>query len=399
MKPWDVEGKWCVSHFGWSEAVRKGYPLLPDKVGIRDVTFREGDDQPGFKVSVADKIELLRKSVEMGIQEVDIGGPSMGQHHYNLAKAAKDSGIRVRRTGRFFGNTNKDFRRDIDICMEAGATNLRVVFMYLSEETVLKQLAKFPEICDYVHNQAKTTVSWAISDTPRAPLELIRKVYRDGLAAGGDKAGVNDTFGVANPGVMRYLCEEVRSIIPKEMTLKGHCHNTFGLATANTIACVEGGADEVDCTINGYGDEAGNASMEEVAAALEALYGVDTGLDLTRLYGYSQAAIRKGRTPLQPHKAIVGENAFLRPMLVWNDINMAKESWMLHESLSPEAVGAQDSVVFGPDGTLDNQPIEYKLKDMGLPCTADDVVRVREAVQAVLKEEHTITVPMELFLL
>ena len=123
-------------------------------------------------------------------------------------------------------------------------------------------------------------MSFAISDTPRAPLDLIRKVYTDGVAAGGDKAGVNDTSGMATRGVMRYLSEVIRSIIPKEMMLNGHCHNTYGLATANTLACVKGGYDEVDCTINGYGDEVCNAAMEEVATSLEALYGIDTGLEL-----------------------------------------------------------------------------------------------------------------------
>ena len=77
MKPWDIEGKWSISHFGWSDEVRKTMPLLPKKVGIRDVTFREGDDCVGYLVSVEDKLEMLRLAVEMGIQEIDIGGPSM----------------------------------------------------------------------------------------------------------------------------------------------------------------------------------------------------------------------------------------------------------------------------------------------------------------------------------
>lgn len=392
MKPWDVEGKWSVSRYGWADEVRKEMPLLRKKIGIRDVTFREGDDQPGYKVSVEDKIELLRIAVKMGIEEIDIGGPSMGQHHYDLAKAARDSGIKVRKTGRFFGNNTQDFRRDVDICMEAGSDNLRVVFMYLNEATVLKQLSQFPEICEYVHGQYGAKISWAISDTPRAPLELIRKVYRDGLAAGGDKAGVNDTFGVATPGVMRYLSREVRAIIPEDMVLKIHCHNTYGLATANTLAGAEGGGTEVDCTINGYGDEAGNAALEEVVTSLEALYGVDTGINLEMLYRYSQEAIKKGKTPLQPHKAVVGENAFLRPMYIWSGIDMAKESWMLHEPLNPHAVGTRSSVVFGPEGSLEDAPIETKLKGLGIPYTPMDVVRVRQAVEGLLQEEQTIKV-------
>ncbi|MCF8096028.1 MAG: hypothetical protein K9J79_11785, partial [Desulfobacteraceae bacterium] len=223
-------------------------------------------------------------------------------------------------------------------------------------------------------------------------------VYQDGLAAGGDKAGVNDTFGIATPEVMRYLATEVRSIIPEDMVLKVHCHNTFGMATINTIAAAQGGGTELDCTINGYGDEAGNAALEEVVTALEALYGVDTGIKLEMLYHYSQEAIKKGRTPLQPHKAIVGENAFLRPKVIWNDIDMAKESWMLHEPLSPEAVGAKSSVVFGPEGTLDDAPIEAKLKELEIPYTPSDIVRIRETAESILQEEQTLKVPRKYIL-
>ena len=156
-------------------------------------------------------------------------------------------------------------------------------------------------------------------------MHLIRKVYEEGVAAGGDKAGINDTFGIATPAVMRYLTKEIRSMMPETMDLKVHCHNTFGLATANTLACAEAGGTELDCCINGFGDEAGNASLEEVAVSLEALYGVDTGLNLLLLNKYSQMACEKGKMPIQAHKAVVGENAFLRPMLIWSGVNMAKE--------------------------------------------------------------------------
>jgi 2-isopropylmalate synthase len=221
-------------------------------------------------------------------------------------------------------------------------------------------------------------------------LELSMKVYKEGLAAGGDKAIIMDTFGVANSATMKYLSQKIREIIPSKMKLQTHCHNTFGLAVANSLACVEGGADEVDVVINGYGDEAGNASLEEVVVSLEALYGIDTGLNLNLLNKYSKMAIEKGRIPIQPHKAIVGENAFLRPMYIWAGIDMAKESWMLHEPLSAKLVGTESTVVFGPEGSLDDAPIEKKLKDLGIPYKPADVVRVRKAVEAMLLKEHTV---------
>ncbi len=388
MKPWDIEGKWSVSQFGWSEDVRKEMPLLPKKVMMRDVTFREGDDCVGYRVTVDDKLEMLRLAVEMGIEEIDVGGPSMHVHQYEFCKAVAKSGIKVRKTGRFFANNTKDYKRDVDICVEAGSDNFRIILMYLNEQTIYDQLKVFPKMVDYIHS-FKKEICFGMSDIPRASMALITKLHTEAVAAGADKAGVFDTFGVANAATMKYITQKVRGMIPPKMDLMCHCHNTFGLAVANSLACVEGGANEVDGVINGYGDEAGNASLEECAVALEALYGIDTGLKLNLFNKYSKMAIEKGRIPIQPHKAIVGENAFLRPMYIWAGIDMAKESWMLHEPLSSHMVGTESTVVFGPEGSLDDAPIEKKLKELGFPYTPADVIRVRETVEAMLLEEHT----------
>jgi isopropylmalate/homocitrate/citramalate synthase len=388
MKPWDIEGKWSVSHFGWSEDLRKEMPRLPKKVLIRDVTFREGDDCVGYRVSVGDKLEMLRLAVEMGIEEIDVGGPSMHVHQYEFCKAVAKSGIKVRKTGRFFANNTKDYKRDIDICLEAGSDNFRIILMYLNEQTIYDQLKAFPGMVEYIHS-FKKEICFGMSDIPRASMALIHKVYSEAVAAGADKAGVFDTFGVASAATMKYITSKVREIIPPKMNLMTHCHNTFGLAVANSLACVEGGANEVDGVINGYGDEAGNASLEECAVALEALYGIDTGLKLNLLNKYSKMAVEKGRIPIQPHKAIVGDNAFLRPMYIWAGIDMAKESWMLHEPLSSHMVGTESTVVFGPEGSLDDAPIEKKLTELGFRYTPADVIRVRETVEAMLEEEHT----------
>ncbi len=391
--PWFVDGKWYVSYLGWDPEVRKQMPLLPKKVGIRDVTFREGDDCPGFTLSVAEKMELLHIAVEMGVEEIDIGGPSMHPHQLEFAKAAAASGLNVRRTARFFANTTMDYKKATDICMESGATNIRIVIMALNEEAILKQLEVFPPMVEYVHSQYKTDVCWSLSDTFRVDMELIKKVYKTGLAAGADKASVNDTFGVATPAVMRYLSSTVKNLLPEGFPMKAHCHNNYGMATANSLAACEGGATEVDVAINGYGDDAGNAALEEVAVGLEALYGIDTGLNLEMLSKYSQKAIEIGKLPIQSHKAISGENAFLRPMYIWDGKNMATESWQSAEALNPEVVGCHDNIVFGPKASLDPEPIEWKFKELGLPYTAEDVVKVRETVQQLIKEDITVKLP------
>lgn len=394
MKPWDVEHKWCISHFGWDENVRSQMPNLPKKVGVRDVTFREADDCVGCRITVPDKLEMLNLAVEMGVQEIDVGGPSMHKHQYDFCKLVANSGIKVRKTARFFANNTKNYMKDVDICVEAGADNLRIILMFLHEKTLLNQLAAFPAMIDYIHTQYPgMEVCFGMSDIPRVSIELIRKLYSECVAAGADKAGIFDTFGVGNSTTMRYLSSEIKKLLPPDMKFMAHCHNTFGLATANTLACVEGGCDEVDLVVNGYGDEAGNASFEEVVVALEALYGIDTGINLKMLKKYSEVGMKFGKVPIQPHKAIVGANAFLRPMYIWGGIDMAKESWFLHEPLNPEIVGTKSTVAFGPEGSLDPEPIEKKLKELNLPCTPEAIVRVREAAEAELAKETVVSFP------
>ena len=386
--PWDIEGKWSITPFSYDEEIRKTMPNLPKRVEIRDVTFREGEHCIGFKPDIDEKLKLLEYAVRMGITEIDIGGPSLHKHHREFSRAVKESGLKVRTTGRFFANRTKDYKRDTDLCIENGSTNLRIILMKLGEEMVLEQLEKLPQMVEYIHSCGKE-VSVGMSDGTRSPIGLIDRIYDGIVAAGADKVGIYDTFGVGMPAVMKYLSERIRSKLPEGMDFECHMHNTYGLATANSLACVEGGCTMIDTAINGYGDEAGNASLEEVAVDLEAFYGIDTGLKLEMLKGYSELAEEVGKVPIQPHKAIVGENAYLRPKIVWGGMDMSQESWMTHEALCAEAVGAEkcEHVVFSGSATLEDDAIGFQLKDMGLPHSAEDVVKMRKALQEALKEE------------
>lgn len=392
--PWDIEGKWSVSPYAYAEEIRATMPNLPKKVEMRDVTFREGEHCIGFKLTTSEKIRLLEYAVKMGIEEIDIGGPSLHPHHLEFCKAVRESGLKVRTTGRFFANRTKDYKRDVDLIIKSGSTNLRIILMKLGEAMVLEQLEKLPEMVDYIHSCGKE-VCVGMSDGTRSSLQLFDKIYDGIVASGADKIVLADTFGVGTPAVVKYLSERIKSKLPPGMGFECHMHNTFGLATANSLACVEGGCNFVDAAINGYGDEAGNAALEEVAVCLEAFYGINTGLKLNMLKGYSNLAIELSKVPVQPHKAIVGENAYLRPKIVWGGMDMSQESWMTHEALSPEAVGAKEyeHVVFGGYATLDEDPIRMELEELGLPYSAGDIEKMRKAIEEALKEEQVIRRP------
>jgi 2-isopropylmalate synthase len=390
--PWDVSGKYSVSRYCYADGVRATMPNLPKQVEVRDITFREGDDNIGLRISVENKLKMMEYGYEMGVRGIDIGSPSMHPHHYAFAKAVSASGIPVLTTGRFFTKNVTDYKRNVDMNIECGVRMIKLVIMQLNREITLKQLEALPDIISYIHS-CGVPAQVTLSDCTRAPIDLFDKVYQGAIDAGADHVGIPDTFGVATPAAMKWLFNRLHGMLRPGMHMKAHMHNTFGLAVANTLACVEGGADSVDGAVNGYGDEAGNASLEEIVVALEALYGVDTGFKTEMLKGYSDMAVKYGQVPIQPHKAIVGDNAFRRPKEIWAGVDMAKESWMLHPAIWPEYVGTRDYVCFGTEASLDDEVLEYKFKEHHIPYTANDIIKVRHAVEERLKEEQIFKFP------
>ena len=392
VTPWNIPGKFSVSQSNYFDEVRATMPNLPKTVEVRDVTFREGDDCIGLRISVDDKMKMLEYGYEMGIRGLDIGSPSMHPHHYALAKRVQESGIPVFTTGRFFPRDENDIKRNVDMNAECGVSMIKIVVMQLNEEVTLKQMGYLHKIVEYVHS-LKMPIQVTLSDATRAPLALFDRVYQGAVDVGADHIGIPDTFGVCHPTAIKWLFQRAYAMLKPGMHLKAHMHNTFGLGVANTLAAVEGGADSVDGAVNGYGDEAGNASFEEIAVSLEALYGIDTGLKLPMLKGYSEMAIKFGKVPIQPHKAIVGDNAFRRPKEIWAGVDMATESWVESPGINPAYVGTQHFVCFGPEASLDDEVLEYKFKQLNIPYTAEDIVKVRSAVEKRLEEEQIFKYP------
>lgn len=390
--PWEIKGKWSVSPNNFNEEVRATMPNLPKFVEVRDVTFREGDDNIGLNISLENKIKMIEYGYEMGVRGIDIGSPSMHPHHHELAMAVKKAGIPVFTTARFFTRNIDDNKRQVDVNLECGVGMIKLVIMQLDREVTMKQMDALPDLVDYIH-KGGLPVQVTLSDATRAPIDLFDMVYKGAVEAGADHIGIPDTFGVMNPTAIKWLFSRAHGFLKPGMHLKAHMHNNFGLAVANTLAAIEGGADSCDGAVNGYGDDAGNASLEEIVVGLEALYGIDTGYKLEMLKGYSDMGVKYGGVPIQNHKAIVGGNAFRRPKEIWAGVDMATESWFLHPSLDPHAVGCEHECCFGTEASLDDEVLEFKFKQLGIPYTAADIVKVRDAVHERMKETQTFTFP------
>jgi isopropylmalate/homocitrate/citramalate synthase len=186
-------------------------------------------------------------------------------------------------------------------------------------------------------------------DSARTPLEDTLQVFEAAANAGARRLVIADTVGFLRPLSARYLMARIREGLPEKIQEKAalsvHCHNDFGLATANTLAAVEEGVTYLHTCLAGFGERAGIAAFEEVVTTLELLYNIDTGIDLGRVYRLAQAAEKAFATPIQFHKPIVGDGIFAHE--VDQELEEMQAHPLLFEPFPPEIVGRETSLFIG----------------------------------------------------
>jgi isopropylmalate/homocitrate/citramalate synthase len=391
-KPWAVLGKWSVGIYNWADEVRKLMPNLPKKVEIRDVTLREADDQMGLYLTIEDRVKLALKVAEIGIKEIDIGGPGLLPHQGEACKAIRkaydsagiDKSI-TRISGRYFG-TAKDHKHEIDVIMGVGATDVRCTIMSpnaVGDKGLDDQLARISEAVAYCHNRYGATFTVGMDDTTRTSMEYVKKAYDVIVDAGADKTWFADTHGVSIPSATRYLTMEIKNIIG-DMPLACHIHNQVGMGTATTLTAIEGGVNEPDCTWNGYGDQAGNACLEEVVCDLEVLYGVDTGVNMEKLTEISEMVEKMCGVETQKHKAFTGKDAF-----AWPITSMSSPTGLMlagvpieeidkriagsKDRINPAVLGRKKTFTWGSYGGRQERVVKAKLDTMKLKYTDEDI--------------------------
>ena len=228
-------------------------------------------------------------------------------------------------------------------------------------------------------------VEFSCEDATRTELEYLKEMHRAVRDAGVDYINVPDTVGTIMPKAMRYLIKELVSDINVPISI--HCHNDFGLAVANSLAAVESGAKQIHCTINGLGERAGNASLEEIVMSLMALYGVRVSLDTTRLTYISKLVSRISGVVVQPNKAIVGENAFAHESGI--HVHGVLSKAFCYEPLTPKLVGKESEIVVGKHTGL--HAVEKKLKDYGIGLTKDQILEIVEDIKLIREGGKKIT--------
>lgn len=318
------------------------------KIDIFDTTLRDGEQAAGINLNTAEKIEIARQLEKFGVTIIEAGFPASSPGDFDavqrIANMVKNSTV----TG-----LARAMKNDIDRSWEAlrGAEQPHLhIFLATSPIHMEHKLMKTPdEVVDIAVEAVKYAskffplVQWSAEDAFRSDKEFLVRIINQVIRAGATTINVPDTVGYATPAeygaLFKYLKENVTGI--EKVKLSAHCHDDLGMATANTIAAIENGADQIEGTINGLGERAGNVAIEEIAVALHIrkdIYGVQTDLKLNEIKRTSQLVSQLTGVVIQPNKAIVGKNAFAHESGIHQDGMLKNRE--TYEIITPELIGA-----------------------------------------------------------
>ena len=326
-------------------------PKLPDRVFIRDETFREGIKTPTVFLTYVEQVKLSKLMDETGVAAINIGFPGLSEEDKrNVKKLANETFQNAKLVASAQATKNS-----VTACLECGIKEITIETPYnelnLKNRLKLTKQQALQKTVESIEHAKKhgATVDLMLMDGSRTPLEDILKIFEGAANAGATKLGIADTVGFLRPLSMHYLIAHIRDGLPEAVKKKAsfsvHCHNDFGLATANALAAVEEGIAHVHTCVAGFGERAGITPFEEVVASLELLYNIDTGVDLEKIYRVSQSAEKAFALPIQFHKSIIGDNLFAHE--VDDELETMREQPLLFEPFPPEIVGRETKFFVG----------------------------------------------------
>lgn len=350
---------------------------IDSDIKICDTTLRDGEQTAGVVFANAEKLRIAKLLDEIGVHQIEAGIPVMGGDEKEAIKAIVNLGLRASIMG-WNRAVIGDVQASIDCGVDAVAISISTSDIHIehklraTREWVLEHMAK---ACEFAkkHN---LYVSVNAEDASRTDMEFLLKFARTARDAGADRLRYCDTVGVMDPFTIH---ERIKTIIEEVgLDVEMHTHNDFGMATANALAGVRAGARYVGVTVNGLGERAGNAALEEVVMALKYLYGVDLKFKTERFREVSEYVARASARELPPWKAIVGTNMFAHEAGIHAD-GVLKYSGT-YEVFSPEEVGLERQIVIGKhSGT---SAIVAKFKEYGIELSKEDAEAILARVRA-----------------
>ncbi|MCW4000947.1 MAG: hypothetical protein NWE93_11980 [Candidatus Bathyarchaeota archaeon] len=326
-------------------------PKLPDRVFIWDETFREGLKAPTVYLTYVEQVRLAKLMDEAGVSVINMGFPAISEDEKRTVKRiVNESFSRAKLTASAEATKNS-----INACIECGLKEITIEspinglnLQYKLKLTKEQALQRIVEGIEYAKKHG-SVVNFNLMDGTRTPLEDIIQVFEAAASAGASRLAIADSVGFIRPLSMRYLVSHVRDGLSEQLRkntpLAIHCHNDFGLGSANTLAAMEEGVSYLHTCIAGFGERAGIAPFEEVVTTAELLYNIDTGVDMGKIYRIAQSAEKAFAMPIQFHKPIIGENIFTHE--VENEVEEMLQQPLVFEPFPPEIVGRETMIFIG----------------------------------------------------
>ena len=328
-----------------------------NRVSIFDTTLRDGEQSPGCSMNLTEKVQMAKKLQDLGVDIIEAGFPiaSEGDFAAVRAVAAQCRNVKVAALCR---TADQDVDRAADALKYALHPRIHT-FCATSdihlEHKLKKTRAEVIEMTRAAVSRARNyaeDVEFSAEDATRSDIDYLCEVLDAAVDAGASVLNVPDTVGYTTPMEYMHLVQQVRERVVRDrddVIISVHCHNDLGLAVANSLAAIEAGARQVECTINGIGERAGNASLEEIVMALRVRADrlpFETSIDTTELYPTSQLLSSIVGFDVQPNKAIVGRNAFAHEAGIHQ--HGVINNPLCYEIMTPESVGVPaNSLVLG----------------------------------------------------
>ena len=358
------------------------------EVTVFDTTLRDGEQTPGIAFTFEQKLEIARQLSDIGVHAIEAGFPASSKAEKETVTAIKKLGLESEICG-----LARSVKADVDTCLDCKVDMVHV-FIPTSdiqrENTINKSRKEVLEItADIIGHIRKHSdlCMFSAMDATRTDWDYLIEVFQTAADAGATIINVPDTVGVISPSAMKTLITRINREV--KCPIDVHCHNDFGLAVANTIAAVEAGASQVQVTVNGLGERAGNADLAQTVMIMESMYRINTGIKKERLVETSRLVSRFSGIGIPPIQPVVGENVFSHESGIHSHGVLRNTATFEPGIMTPEMVGHRRRLTLGKH--VGHHAVRQMLADVHIDPSEPQLNAIIEKVKAIANRGKRVT--------
>lgn len=346
------------------------------KIKVLDTTLRDGEQTPDVALSPDEKLELAKALDSLGVDMIEAGSAITSEGEREGIRKVTSEGLNAE-----ISSFTRASKSDIDSALDCNVDAVHLVVpssdLHIEQKLEktreeVKEMSK--EACRYALDHG-LTVELSAEDATRADRDFLKDMFQSGIEEGVQRIAICDTVSMMMPEQIYDLFSEFSKII--DVPIATHCHDDFGVGVANTIFAIRAGAEEIHATINGIGERAGNAALEEVVLALDKFYDYDTNLKLDEIYDVSKMVEKHTGIPISPTKAMIGDNAFAHEAGIHAHGVLAEET--TYEPVDPEKIGQKRKMIFGKH--TGKTAIKSELEKKGLEASEEELDEIFKRIK------------------